>query len=166
MEDGELERHLRDKWQADKPQNEFANLPAEDQEIARKILGWAEFERLKKRKDQNQRFRPRKEKPPNVVVEYYEVQSGFNDNRDSLMLIWGGWTIDVRVDGVIRQSVQRLSAERCRDLITKISRMNVQVRPIVTEWMRQKAVEEAAAKNRNPPSRRKAILDQLKGFRG
>lgn len=86
--------------------------------------------------------RPFKVKKPLVVVEYYEVPP--------MQCSWssafsGGWRIDVRENGILRNTREGLSREECLRLVADCERRGAQVKAIVTEWMKQNSTSQSPA---------------------
>jgi hypothetical protein len=101
-------------------------------------------------------FSRRREKPKVVTAEYYE--------RPGDLYKPGGWVIDVRVNGILHKSSPPLDRDECMKWITGLSRKGVQIKPIVTEWMKANPSRPAP----RPPkqeSTRKAVLDELGDFK-
>ncbi|NMG39907.1 hypothetical protein GRZ55_11695 [Chelativorans sp. ZYF759] len=124
-------------------------LAKEHKPIADKLLGKDESQRLQNWRANSRPFKPKK---PIVVAEYYEVPS----RETSYGFYGGGWRIDIRVNGIIHKSVDGLDRVTCTRLIAGCQRRGVQIKPIITEWMKQQPPK--------PENRRKAILEDLGGF--
>lgn len=131
LTDDELERRMRRKLLLDGPSHRGQQFTPEEQAIAAKLLGTSEAQRLQSRRDNSRLFKPRK---PVVVVEYYEVppmQCSYSS------AFGGGWRIDVRENGIVRNSRSGLSREECLKLVADCERRGAKSKAIVTEWMKR-----------------------------
>lgn len=155
LSDDELERQMRRKLFLNGPSNRGQSFTDEEQRIAAKLLGSSEAQRLQNRRDNSRPFKP---KAPLVVAEYYEVPP----METSWSSFGGGWRIDVRENGVVKNSREGLDREECLKLIAGLSRRGVQIKPIVTEWMKRNTVQNKAA----PAVARKSFTERYGGFDG
>lgn len=152
LSDDELERRMRRALFLSGGEKRGETFTDEERRIADKLLGRAESHRLQSRRDNSRPFRPRK---PVVVAEYYEVPGRFPTHS--------GWKIDVRENGIIRNSKGGLSREQCLRLIAGLSRKGVQIKEIVTEAMK---LDARAPSVPIPDTRRKTFEQRFGDFRG
>ena len=149
----ELERRMRRNLFFNGKSNR-SGLSEEEQRIAVKLLGKSETERLQKRRNNSRPFKPKR---PIVVAEYYEVPP--------MQTTWGGfagggWRIDVRENGVVRNSRVGMTREECLSIVGRLERRGVQGKPIVTEWMKQ----NPSCQNAPPATKRKSFDERYGGF--
>lgn len=150
----ELERRARQlvgEWMSTR--SEGPALSEEDQKIASKLMGATNAAR-RARHDGN---RPFKVKRPIVTAEYYEVPPS------SWSYIGGGWRIDVRENGILRNSRGGLSRVECITLIAKLEARGVTPKAIETEWMKQQPPEPKSA---SAGFHRKSFAERFGDFEG
>lgn len=156
--DDELERQMRRKLFLDGPSRRAITFTEEEQRIADKLLGKTESQRLQNRRDNSRPFKP---KPPLVVAEYFEVPP--QESRYG-GVFGGGWRIDVRENGVVRNSKSGLDREECMTLIARLSRRGVQTKLIETEWMKHEAERRRQETRPKRDCRRKSFSERYGDF--
>ena len=147
--DEQLERRARQlvgEWMSTR--SEGPALSEEDQKIARKLMGRDNAER--RAFHAGGRF---KLKRSVVTAEYYETP------YDGCL---GCWRIDVRENGILRNSREGLTRIECITLIGKLQARGVTPKPVVTEWMKQQPPEPKP----DTLTHRKSFVERFGDFAG
>lgn len=160
-----MEVRLRELWAVTRPRSALA---AADRAVAVQLLGKTEAARLAATR-RGDRFRYR----PQAIqkIEYFWVPAGGQYEHHE-----AGWSIEATQNGVKRILGRLLKSEQCSHLIREFKRRGYRVSLVVTEGMKVAGVTSGPkASPRNAqrrfapgkplPSRRTAIIDQLRGVR-
>lgn len=159
----EMEQKLRDLWAVTLPKSALAD---EDRAVAVKLLGTEGAKRLAATK-RGERYRYR----PQAIqkIEYHFVPAG--DDKPAYEM---GWTIEATQNHVRRILGRMLTHERCGLIVQELKKRGYRVELVITEPMKRCHVlsipreyeqRGPSPQERREPSKRFAILDQLKGFR-
>lgn len=147
ISDEELERLMREKWfGSERATPSKPVLSAEDQQIASKLMGKNNAQRLAKAD------RPFRYKPVVMIAEFYEHPQT-------------GWRIDVIEDGERRSHRHSMSEAECMRVLRQLESKGATVRRFETEWMKTVADSRRAGLREKPPAKKAAIMNELKGFR-
>lgn len=147
ISDEELEQRMREKWfGSEQPTPSKPVLSAEDQQIASKLMGKNNAQRLAKSD------RPFRYKPVVMIAEFYEHPQT-------------GWRIDVIEDGERRSHRHSMSEAECMRVLRQLESKGATVRRFETEWMKTVADSRRAGLQERDPGKKAAIMNELKGFR-
>lgn len=147
ISDEELERRMREKWfGSEKAKPSKPVLSAEDQQIASKLMGKNNAQRLAKAD------RPFRYKPVVMIAEFYEQPQT-------------GWRIDVIEDGERRSHRHSMSEAECMRVLRELESKGATLRRFETEWMKTVADSRRAGLQEKQPAKKTAIMNELKGFR-
>lgn len=147
ISDDELESRMRERWfGSERAAPCKPVLSAEDQQIASKLMGKNNAQRLAKS------GRPFRYKPVVMIAEFYE-------NPET------GWRIDVIEDGERRSHRWGMQEAECLRALRQLESKGAQLRKFETEWMKTVADSRRAGLREKLPAKKAAIMNELKGFR-
>lgn len=158
-----MEQRLRELWAVALPKSALAD---EDRAVAAKLLGKEGAKRLAAtRRGERYRYRPQAIQK----IEYHFVPAG--EDKPAYQ---HGWRMEATQNGERRTIGELLTHERCRFIVGELKARGYRVELVITEPMKRCHVlglpqdfeqRGPSPQQRREPSKRFAILDQLRDFR-